>query len=310
MTTGISAASPSTPATVVLAGATGDLGGRVARKLRARGTHVRALVRPGAHPEKVAALRAQGVTVTETDFTSVAALVRACEGAEVVISTLSGLRDVIVDTQTRLLDAAVEAGVPRFIPSDFAIDFTRLPEGSNRNLDLRRAFAERLDVAPIRVTGILNGMFTDLLVGAAPLVLFGPRRILYWGDADQAMDFTTTDDTASYTAAAALDPTTPRYLRIAGDVQSARGLRDAASDATGQDFRLLRAGSLRTFGALIPVVRAVAPARGEVFPPWQGMQYLHDMLSGRPKFDRIDNDRYPELRWTSVRDVLASRRDA
>jgi hypothetical protein len=31
------------------------------------------------------------------------------------------LRDVIVETQTVLLDAAIKADVPRFIPSDCAI---------------------------------------------------------------------------------------------------------------------------------------------------------------------------------------------
>jgi hypothetical protein len=34
-------------------------------------------------------------------------------------------------------------------------------------------------------------------------------------DADEAVDFTTMDDVAAYTAAAAMDPTTPRLLRIA-----------------------------------------------------------------------------------------------
>ncbi len=49
------------------------------------------------------------------------------------------------------------------------------------------------------------------------------------------------------------------------------------------------------------------PAKDEVFPPWQGMQYLHNMLSGLPKLQPLDNDRYPDIRWTSVQDMLASR---
>jgi hypothetical protein len=39
-----------------------------------------------------------------------------------------------------------------------------------------------------------------------PLILFKWKRILYWGDADQRMDFTTVGDTAAFTASAALDP--------------------------------------------------------------------------------------------------------
>ncbi|GAB2789603.1 hypothetical protein GCM10027275_38220 [Rhabdobacter roseus] len=291
---------------IVLAGATGDLGLRIAKYLRQRGAHVRALVRRGSTSPEVASLRAQGASLVEVDYTSLAELTQACAGASCVVSALSGLREVIVEAQTRLLQAAVEAGVPRFIPSDYCIDFTKLPYGSNRNLDLRREFSERLDQAPIQATSILNGMFSDLLTGQAPVVLSGLKRVVYWGDADQPLDFTTTDNTAEYTAAAALDASTPRYLRIAGDVLSSHGLKRAASEASGEKFRLFRAGGLGTLAFMIKVTRALSPNNDEVFPPWQGMQYLHNMLSGLPKLQPLDNDRYEHLRWTSVREVLAT----
>jgi nucleoside-diphosphate-sugar epimerase len=300
------APSPTTDAPVVLAGATGALGLLIAHHLRRRGATVRALVRAessaGAEAES---LRLQGVEVVPVEYSSVVALKQACAGAACVVSALSGLRDIIVDTQTRLLNAAVAAGVPRFIPSDFSADFTKLPEGSNRNFDLRREFQHRLDKAPIQATSILNGMFTDLLKGQAPVVLSGPRRVVYWGDADQPLDFTTMVDTADYTAAAALDPTTPRYLRVAGQVASIRQLRDEASAATGKEFKLFRAGSLGFLATMIKVTQTVAPAKDEVFPPWQGMQYLHNMLSGQAKLpEPLDNARYPDIRWTQVREVL------
>ncbi|RIV23346.1 NAD-dependent epimerase/dehydratase family protein [Fibrisoma montanum] len=292
---------------IILAGATGDLGQAIAHHLLQRGAHVRALVRRGSTSQVLSSLRTQGATVLEVDYTSDSELTQACTGGSCVVSALSGLRDVIVDTQTRLLHAAVNAGVPRFIPSDYCIDFTRLPKGSNRNLDLRRDFSERLDKASIAATSILNGMFTDLLTGQAPVVQFGLKRVLYWGDADQPMDFTTTDDTAAYTAAAALDADTPRFLRIAGEVSTIRGIQQSASDATGQPFGLLRVGGLGVLNTLIKITKLVAPQPSEVFPPWQGMQYLHNMLSGQPKLQPLDNDRYPDIRWTSIRDVLAKR---
>lgn len=117
--------------TIILAGATGDLGGRIARSLPGRGARVRAIIRPGSAGDKTAALQREGVSVVEVDFTNGSALTEACAGGHCVVSALSGLRDVIVDGQTLLLDAAVMAGVPRFIPSDYPIDFTRLPDGGN-----------------------------------------------------------------------------------------------------------------------------------------------------------------------------------
>jgi hypothetical protein len=122
------------------------------------------------------------------------------------------------------------------------------------------------------------------------------------------MDFTTMDDTAAFTARAALDPSTPRFLRIAGDQLSARELAVLVSDVTGEKFKLFRAGSLGLLGALIRVARTVAPAEKQLFPAWQGMQYMRNMFDGRAKLEPLDNDRYPGMRWTTVRDVLSARR--
>ncbi|WP_276498929.1 NmrA family NAD(P)-binding protein [Pontibacter litorisediminis] len=297
----------SSQATIVLAGATGDLGGRIAQALLERGAHLRVLVRRSSDRSKVDALQKAGATIYEVDYHDATALAKACEGANCVVSALSGLHYVMVGIQALILNAAVAAGVPRFIPSDFAIDFTKLPHGNNRNLDFRQEFKERLDRAPIAATSVLNGMFTDLLTGEAPIVLFPLKRVMYYGSADQLMDFTTIQNTSEYTAAAALDPTTPRYLRIAGDVLSAKGLCEAASKATGEEFKLLRVGGLGLLNTLIKVTKALTPRSKEVFPAWQGMQYMRDMFSGLPKLAPLDNGRYPEIRWTSVAEVLAKR---
>ncbi len=249
------------------------------------------------------------MSLIEVDFDNPAQLAKAGIGGSCVVSALSGLRDVIVNAQTQLLQASVAANVPRFIPSDYSIDYTKLPSGSNRNLDLRREFNERVNKAPIAATSVLNGMFADLLTGQAPVVLFGIRRIMYWGDAGKLLDFTTMEDTAHFTALVVLDPHphTPRYLRIAGDVVDVLDLKNAASQVTGKKFGLLRPGSLRTFAKLIDITQKLVPAKDEVFPAWQGMHYMHNMFSGLPKSTPLDNSRHPEIRWTSVKEVLLTR---
>jgi hypothetical protein len=108
----------------------------------------------------------------------------ACLGASCVVSALQGLRDVIVDMQTSLLEAAIKAGVRRFIPSDYSIDFTKLAPGENRNLDLRWEFHKRVDTSSIQATTIFNGALTDMLTGQMPLIRFVLKRVLYWGNAD------------------------------------------------------------------------------------------------------------------------------
>jgi nucleoside-diphosphate-sugar epimerase len=293
--------------TIVVAGATGNLGGRIVKALVERGAGVRALVRHGTAGDKLDRLQELGViAIASVDWTSASQLTLACSGASCVVSALAGLRDVIVEAQTVLLDAAIKAGVPRFIPSDYSIDFTKFPPGENRNLDLRREFHQRLDKTSISATTIFNGAFADMLTGLMPLILFKRKRVLYWGDADQRMDFTTMEDAAAFTASAALDLSTPRFLRIAGDQLSARELAAVVSEVTGKDFRLFRAGGLGMLSALIKVARTVAPGEKQLYPAWQGMQYMRNMFDGRARLEPLDNDRYPGIRWTTVRDVLSA----
>ena len=294
--------------TIMLAGASGDLGMRIARALVARGANVRALARNTASEVERDKLAKSGMEVAQADVTDVDSVARACEGVACVVSALNGLRDVIVDRQGVLLDAAVMAGVPRFISSDFSADFTKTQPGHNRNFDLRRDFMRRADSAPIRVTSILNGGFMDMLGAEMPIIQRRIRRVLYWGNVDQLLDFTMKDDVAAYVAEAAMDAGTPRILRIAGDTVSARGLAAAMEKVTADSYRTFRLGSVASLRVLVGVAKIIAPQPRATFPPWQGMQYLRDMFSGEAKLSPLNNDRYAKLRWTSVADILATPR--
>jgi uncharacterized protein YbjT (DUF2867 family) len=291
---------------IAIAGATGALGTRITKSLIQNGANVKALVRPGTNPSRLTPLSAIGVQISQVNLDSQAELTIALQGTDCVISALLGLRQVMVETQTTLLEAAIKAGVPRFIPSDYAMDFTRLVPGTNRNLDLHRDFQQRLDRSGIQATSILNGMFMDLLTGQAPFFLWKIRRVLCWGSPDQKMDLTTMDDTAAFTAHAALDHNSPRWLKIAGDQRSATELAEIASQITGKQFKVLRPGGLSTFATIIRIVRKLNPAPQEPFPAWQGMQYMHNMYEGKALMTSLSNDRYSGMNWTTVHDLLTN----
>ncbi|MEN3794460.1 NmrA family NAD(P)-binding protein [Fulvimarina sp. MAC3] len=283
---------------VVVAGATGDLGARIVRSLAAKGVLVRALVR------RRSGKLTPDIEQVTVEFSDSVALTRAVTGAASIVSALNGTGPVILGAQGRLLDAAVAARVPHFIPSDFCLDYLATRPGDNRNMDLRREFASRLDAAPIKATSILNGPFAELLQGQAPIVLHRLRRVLYWGDAGQMFDFTTKEDVAAFTADAALDVDAPRFLRISGDQISPRGLVELLSGLEGRRWKLLRAGGIGRLSAIIAVARTLTPATDAPFPAWQGMQYLRDMSTGRAKLHGLDNARYGKSDWTSAAAVL------
>jgi nucleoside-diphosphate-sugar epimerase len=292
---------------IALAGAGGDLGGRIANALVVRGALVHALVRPGLSPDERRRIEATGARPVSAEPADVVAMAKTCAGATCVVSALNGVRSVMIDRQTVLLEAAVRAGVPRFIPSDYSADFTRTRPGDNRNFDLRREFMAISDKAPIKVTSILNGAFMDMLGREMPIIRRGLRRVLYWHDADQPLDFTTKDDVAAYAAATAMEDATPRILRIAGDTVTARDIAVAMTRATGERYRTLWAGSIAMLGLTIRLTRLLVPQPDFAFSAWQGMQYMRDQFSGRAKLTVLDNGRYPELTWTSVSELLAER---
>ncbi|RAL61998.1 hypothetical protein DID88_002487 [Monilinia fructigena] len=227
-----------------------------------RNVAVKALVRPGTAASRTQRLRDAGVIITEVDMNDIPAITKSVTGATTVVSALQGLRGVILGVQGRLLEASVAAKVQRFIPSDYSLDFTKCDPGTNRNLDLRREFHAKLDASGIKWTMCLNDG-TELCI---------------FGSADQKFDYTTIPDTAAYTAAVAADSNpTPKFLRIAGSSVNAKDL-----------------------AAIVTKVRGEQGEEDKVFPPWQGMQYLENMVSGKGKLDPIDNDRYPDLEWTTV----------
>ncbi len=290
---------------ILVAGGTGDLGNRIIKALRKRNAEVVAIVRHSSDPAKVEELQKTGVTVIKLDTLNLAELTAACKNVTCVVSALAGLKETIVDAQSVLLDAAIAAGVPRFIPSDYSCDFTQLAAGENRNFDLRKEFHRKLDAAPIKSTSIMNGAFADVLAYNTPLYNLKENSVGFWGnDADFQLDFTTKDDVANYTAAAALDATTPEILRIASFQISPNGLVKMATEIKKTEFTLIPMGSVEGLDVYNKKERAANPAgENELYPKWQGSQYMHSMFSAQNK--SLDNSRYADITWASAQDVLS-----
>jgi uncharacterized protein YbjT (DUF2867 family) len=105
---------------ILVAGATGMVGGMIVGGLLARGQRVRALVRSAKSAET---FQARGVDTALGDFKDRASLDRACAGAEVVITTANSASRGGSDTpesveeqgNRNLIDAARAAGVRQFV---------------------------------------------------------------------------------------------------------------------------------------------------------------------------------------------------
>lgn len=290
--------------TILVAGATGNLGNRICRELLQRGATVKAIVRESTDMDKIEILEEMGVEVKIIDLNNVDAIAAESVNVDCVVSALAGLGDVIIDAQKKILDGAVKAGVTRFIPSDFCTDYNDLPEGDNRNFDLRRTFKKYIDQSPIQASSVFNGCFADILKYNTPILNLKEKSIGYWGDkVDWKLDFTTMDDTAAFTSEVALDDSAPRNIQIASFQISPNMIFDDVKEITGQEFKLHQVASLEDFAEYIRKQRAEDPTgENELYAKFQQGQYMYSMF--KTQHNDLATERYNGILWTSGIDYL------
>ncbi|MEU1663919.1 NmrA family NAD(P)-binding protein [Streptomyces sparsogenes] len=293
-----------TASKTLVVGATGLLGSQIVSALLDKGAPVRALVRPGTKGDKkaaLAALEARGLELVEGDITDpVEKLAAAIGDATTVISAVQGGPELIVDGQVNLVRAAERAGARRFVPSDFAVDITKLDDGDNFMIDWRRQAAAAYGDTSLDVISVLNGAFYEVMIGFMEIVDWEAGTVSHWGDADQPLDITSVADTAAFTAAVALDPQAKGTHRFAGEVLSMRQFHQTLERATGRSL------ALKNLGTTDELRAEITRQAGLTQNPFDyvGLQYQWCMVTGKAKFDTLDNTKYPEITPGSLEDFV------
>lgn len=103
---------------VALSGATGWLGPTILQALIDNGFHVTLLTRRGSSSADLFK-SSKGVSIVEVDYQDVNELTKVLQGIDAVVCTVGNPG---LEAQIPLIDAAVAAGVKRYIPSEFGSD--------------------------------------------------------------------------------------------------------------------------------------------------------------------------------------------
>ena len=146
---------------LVITGATGQLGRLVVESLLARGTAPSDIVATGRNTDKLADLAAQGVSVAELDYTkpeTVSAVVKPGDTLLLVSSSEVGQR---VGQHVNVITAAKEAGVARIV-------YTSAPAATTSELVLapeHKATEEALVASGVPFTILRNGWYTENYAG-------------------------------------------------------------------------------------------------------------------------------------------------
>ncbi|WP_058485380.1 NmrA family NAD(P)-binding protein [Defluviitalea phaphyphila] len=91
----------------------------------------------------------------------VKALSKAFEGCDVVVCCVPGSKEIILEFEPIWLEAAVLAGVKRFVPTEFGAHTKNLNYGAGEIFDNKKVFHEKLFKSDIGWTLFYNGGFFD-----------------------------------------------------------------------------------------------------------------------------------------------------
>jgi uncharacterized protein YbjT (DUF2867 family) len=208
---------------ILVCGATGDLGGRVARRL-AEKVPVRALVRPATDASELAAA---GVEVVRGDLTDAASLAPALVGVETVVTTanaigriLTGAKDVTIagvdgNGNQNLIRASRDAGATRFV---FVSGAGLGPDlaGMGPLTAAKWAAEQALGATGMQRVIVRPDMFQE--VWLAPMTGIDPAagKALIYGRGETPQRYVAVDDVADLVAHLALADDPPEVVEFGG----------------------------------------------------------------------------------------------
>lgn len=186
---------------ILVAGATGQLGSEIVRRLLGRGQKVRALVRQSSDSSKVDALRSAGAEIVRGDLKDQDSLRTACAGARVVISTVSMIttgRDTDSFAATdavgtrQLIDGARAAGSEQFVFVSF--DTSRSPDAPITAA--KREVEEHLKRSGLTYTILHPSLFMETWLG--PMLFANPATgtATVYGDGTPKLHYVAVADVA------------------------------------------------------------------------------------------------------------------
>ncbi|KAL7914264.1 hypothetical protein GGI35DRAFT_467408 [Trichoderma velutinum] len=208
---------------VAVAGATGNLGSAIVDELVKAGFEVTGLTRQGrTHTFPTS------ITVKEIDYDLVDSIAKALEGQDAVVSTMS---PAVLGKQNLLIDAAVKAGVKRFLPSEF---------GSNPDSDKVNAlpvFGSKVAIKKTLQDLITTGPFLDRAIGVGLIIDVKNKSIDLYDGGDIEFSTTLFQDIGKAVAGVLKHPdeTKNRTIFVQSTKITQRRMLDLAKTVLGSD---------------------------------------------------------------------------
>ena len=201
---------------VLVVGATGNLGMEICRQLVDANKKVKALVRNTSAPEKVEGLKKMGVETVVGDIKDPFSLRTALQGVEAVISTASStmsrqqgdsIESVDLDGQQNVIESAASAGVKKFI----FVSFTGIP-GEFPLQSAKRKAERKLKDTGMDYTILQPTYFMEIWLSPPLGFDYINATATIYGDGKNKLPWISLKDVASFAVAALDNPAAKKAI--------------------------------------------------------------------------------------------------
>lgn len=146
--------------TVAVIGATGQVGFPLTRGLLELGHAVRVLCR-NINNEKVKELENEGASILHTKMDSMDSLVETLRGSEVLVCAVPATPEILDESEPLWLEAALKAGIKRFVPTEFGGHTRGMNMGEGVLFDKKKKLHEKIFASGIGWTFVYTGGIFD-----------------------------------------------------------------------------------------------------------------------------------------------------
>ena len=224
---------------IVLIGAGGSLGSALFQAILAEPSFEVTVIQRASSKSKIPSSRAKIISIPDTY--PMDELTAAFEGQDVIVNAITSLS---VSDQHRIIDAAVAAGVKRYVPSEFGLNNT-----DPRAAALSPVFREKGEVQrylkslqsdTFTWTSFACGMWLKWSIENSFLGIDYPgQKFTIWDDGEGFFSATTLEDTAAAVVSALKKPeqTANQLLRISNFATTQNELFATIEELTGRKFK-------------------------------------------------------------------------
>ena len=287
-------------------GATGKLGSLITKHcLQKPNLQVSIFIRnPEKDPELVNQVEKAGGKVIKGDLSQPETIKGCTKGMHTVISVVSHMStQVRLDGQIALVKDCMENGVSRFVPTDFAGDFTKFSdEELARSLvaETKVKLRKYLETVPIKTLHFWPGFFMETFFDAQH------HGFSYWDHDDQRYDLTSYEDTAKVVASAVSNPDKTGDIYFVGDDLSIREVNEIYNKVRGTtNIKQKRLGSLDDLKKKHDEIKN----NESDFFFAHALGLFSMMYDDRSKFHSNNNADFPDIKFTTFEEFLKQNPD-